>query len=481
MRSTSINDLVDGDAAPKQRRLAKVVVGLTALLAIGCLPFARIPLPLVPVFLPMVGSIAAIAQLLTAAMLYSRYRATGLPSIAILVALYGTSITTSLAFLLSMPEVAAQTGRLHPPAGLGSWYYGVGCLLFVIQIAAYAGADDAERRNRHASARQVRNRTLLASALVLAAGILLAPILGISYANSLGTSSLDVLRRFVIVPLLLIGLAVTFGYVSVVFRQRVTMVRLWLGVVTLATFCQLAIADEFAGPRFSIGWLVALVLWLVAASLFLTAMVANVYETLSMLSLRNEALYEQSMSDELTGLLNRRGFNTRFEEQVRRSTRAEEALALLLIDIDDFKRYNDTFGHQSGDRAIASVARVVGSMLRRAGDAGARIGGDEFAVLLPKTDMAGAVAVAERIRGAVERLAMQQGDGARYDHVTVTVGVTSVSLSGAPTVEANVAMETSVLLGRADAALYAAKDAGRNCVRYQQLAFAPLSGGSAAS
>ena len=480
MRSTYVNNLVEGDAAPKQRRTAKVVIGLSCAAALACLPFARVPLPIVPVFLPMVGAIAAIAQLLTAAMLYNRYRASGLPSIAILTALYATALFTSFAFLLSMPDVAAQTGLLHPPAGLGAWCYGVGCLLFVMQVAAFVTADDAERRNRHASARQVRNRTLLASAVTIAAGIFLAPLLGVPYAGVLGSPSLDALRRLVLVPVLSLALAVSFAYVSLVFRQRVTMVRLWIGVVTLATLAQLVISAEFAGPRFGVGWLVVLGFWLLGAAAFLTAMVMNVYETLSMLSLRNEALYEQSVSDELTGLLNRRGFNLRFEEQVRRSTRAEEAVALLLIDIDDFKRYNDTFGHQSGDRAIASVARVVASMLRRAGDAGARIGGDEFAVLLPKTDMAGAVAVAERIRHAVERLAILQGDGARHEQITVTVGVTSVNLSGAPLLESNVSMETSVLLGRADAALYAAKDAGRNCVRYRQLPFAPLGGGSLA-
>ena len=146
--------------------------------------------------------------------------------------------------------------------------------------------------------------------------------------------------------------------------------------------------------------------------------------------------------------------------------------------MDDFKRYNDTFGHQSGDRAIASVARVIASMLRRAGDAGARIGGDEFAVILPKTDMAGAMSVAERIRGSVERLAIVQGEGARFTQLTVTIGVTSMHLAGIP--ESAIGVETSALLGGADAALYAAKDAGRNCVRTRQIPLAAVRGESLA-
>jgi diguanylate cyclase (GGDEF)-like protein len=437
------------------------------------LPFARVALPVVPVLLPMFGAIAAVAQLLTAAMLYSRYRGSGLPSVAILATLYATSLLTSLAFLVSMPDVAAQTGFFHYAARLGAWYYGAGCLLFVIQLVAYVAADDAERRNRNATARQIFARTFAASAIALAIGTSLVPLLGSPVAGLMQGESFFALRLFILVPLLLLAIAISYAYLNVAFRRRTTMVRLWLGVVVLATFFGMLVSMEFAGTRFSVGWLAVLAFWLVQSTVFLVAMVVNVYDTLSMLSLRNEALYEQSVSDEMTGLLNRRGFNLRFEEQVRRSARTEEALALLLIDIDDFKRFNDTYGHQSGDRAIAAVARVVASMLRRAGDGAARIGGDEFAVLLPKTDMAGAVAVAERIRGAVERLALAQGDGARYDHLTVTIGVTSVMLSGAPTLESNASLETSVLLGRADAALYAAKDAGRNCVRYRQISATP--------
>jgi diguanylate cyclase (GGDEF)-like protein len=469
MRSTFVNELVDldGDAAPRQRRTARTVVLATVVASLAALPFAATPVAIVPVAFPMIGAIAATAQALTAAMLYSRFRSTSLPSISILVALYATAALTSLGFLLWLPGSAEPGTAVTATATFGGWAFGIGCLLFVAQLAAYSAADDAERRNRDATARTIRNRILLASGSIVLVGALLVP--GPAAGNSL-----EPLRRFVLVPLLLAGLAANLGILGVVFRRRATMVRLWLGVVTIATFVEVSLSQEIAGPRSGIAWLVVLAAWLAASSVFLVAMVANVYETLSMLSLRNEALYEQSVSDELTGLLNRRGFNTRLEEQFRRSARAEEALAVLLIDIDDFKRYNDTYGHQGGDRAIASVARVVGSMLRRAGDAGARIGGDEFAVLLPKTDMAGAVGVAERIRAAVERLALKGGEGSRHPVVTVTIGVTSVGLSGGPPPESNVALETGVLLGRADAALYAAKDAGRNCVRYRQLPFTPL-------
>jgi diguanylate cyclase (GGDEF)-like protein len=468
-----MNSMIDGDAAPKQRRAARASIVTLAAVACAALPCARFALPLVPVLLPMVGAIAAVAQVLTAAMLYGRYRSSGLASVAILALLFATSLATSLAFLVALPDVAEQTGLLRTVATLGAWYYSAGCLIFALQLAAYLAAEGAERRNRHATARLVLVRTSVASGLALAFGAALVPLWHSSAALLQGPAFAP-LRSFVLVPLLLVALAVAFERINPISRRRIGVARLWLGVVTLATALQLLLAMECAGSHFDVGWVAAIVFWLAGSVAFLTAMVANVYDALSTLALRNEALYEQSVSDELTGLLNRRGFNLRFDEQVRRSTRAQEALALLLIDIDDFKRYNDTFGHQGGDRAIAAVARVVASMLRRGGDAGARIGGDEFAVILPKTDRAGALGVGERIRSGVERLALPQGQGARHPHVTVTVGATSMVLSEIPEVAANVASGATVLLGRADAALYAAKDAGRNCVRYAQ---APVAAG----
>ncbi|MBD5604783.1 MAG: GGDEF domain-containing protein [Candidatus Eremiobacteraeota bacterium] len=450
-----------------------------ALVAAACIPFAHHALPVIPVFLPMIGAIAAVAQLLTGAVLYYRFRQSGLASVAILALLFVTALLTSLAFLVSLPDVTPQTGALHPLARLASWYYFFGSVMFVVQIVALVRADDAERRNRHATAHQALSRALLGTLLVIVGCAVLGPVLtSAPFARFFATKTFVLVRLYVIVPAIALALVVAFAYVNSVFQRRLTMIRLWLGVVVLATFFQLVLSTEYAGSHFSVGWVAVLAFWLVAAALFLTMMVVNVHDMLTVLELHNDALYEKSISDELTGLLNRRGFNLRFEEQFRRSARTDESLAVLLIDMDDFKRYNDTFGHQSGDRAIASVARVIASMLRRAGDAGARIGGDEFAVILPKTDMAGAMSVAERIRGSVERLAIVQGEGARFSQITVTIGVTSMHLAGIP--ESAIGVETSALLGGADAALYAAKDAGRNCVRTRQIPLAGVRGESLA-
>jgi diguanylate cyclase (GGDEF)-like protein len=191
----------------------------------------------------------------------------------------------------------------------------------------------------------------------------------------------------------------------------------------------------------------------------LLVLLGSVYRILLSLTSHNATLYAQSVSDELTGLLNRRGFNARLDEELRRTQRKGESLTLLMVDIDDFKRYNDAFGHPAGDTALTTVARVIRTTLRRAADCGSRIGGEEFAILLPETDEPGARAVAERIRRGVERLGIVQGTGTHHPVLTVSVGIASTRVQPV--------LDGLDLLRHADRVLYEAKSAGRNCVRFQ--------------
>ena len=108
--------------------------------------------------------------------------------------------------------------------------------------------------------------------------------------------------------------------------------------------------------------------------------------------------------DGLTGLLNRRSFDERLTQEARRASRVDHPLALLMIDVDDFKPYNDAYGHQVGDEGLSKAALAIRGALSRAGDVAARYGGDEFAVILPDTDRAGALRVAQRIRKHVDEL-----------------------------------------------------------------------------
>lgn len=165
-----------------------------------------------------------------------------------------------------------------------------------------------------------------------------------------------------------------------------------------------------------------------------------------------EQLLRMVMSDALTGVPNRRAFDQALRSEWRRCTRTAEPLSVLMIDIDNFKSFNDTFGHLVGDAALCSVARALSGALQRAGDVVARFGGEEFAVVLPGIDVDGAQVVADRLVAAVRQVRIRQaGDRS----MSVSVGV-STWLPGAAT------GRSADLLARADVALYAAKAAGKD-------------------
>jgi diguanylate cyclase (GGDEF)-like protein len=172
----------------------------------------------------------------------------------------------------------------------------------------------------------------------------------------------------------------------------------------------------------------------------------------------NVRLEAMTRTDALTGLLNRRGFDEALMQAWSRARRGSGLLSLLLIDIDHFKQYNDTHGHMAGDACLQRVAQAVAQAQHRPGDITARYGGEELAVILPDTDGPAGMLAAERLRRAVEALAIPHA-GAR---VTVSIGVASLGRDDPATPE--------VLLARADAALYAAKRDGRNRSRLAEAA-----------
>ncbi|RWX74674.1 diguanylate cyclase [Neorhizobium lilium] len=173
-----------------------------------------------------------------------------------------------------------------------------------------------------------------------------------------------------------------------------------------------------------------------------------------------ERLCRLAMTDGLTGLANRRAFDEALESEWLRVRRTKGRLSLLLIDLDHFKGFNDHYGHQVGDDCLRAVASAIQEALQRPADLAARYGGEEIAVILPNTDLAGAVAVAVSVRSAVEALCIPHVvTGAGAEKVTISVGVaTALSAVGA-----SIQMPAG-LLRAADTALYKAKNNGRNRV-----------------
>jgi diguanylate cyclase (GGDEF)-like protein len=160
-----------------------------------------------------------------------------------------------------------------------------------------------------------------------------------------------------------------------------------------------------------------------------------------------------SITDPLTGLVNRRYLEERLQEELERSKRHRFAVSFLMVDIDDFKNYNDQHGHQAGDLALEMTATCLKTALRSA-DVAARYGGEEFSILLPQTGLSEARVIAERIRRRIERTQFPHGKHQPHGAVTVSIGISSFG----PEVDT----PTSIIYA-ADRALYMAKSRGKNC------------------
>jgi diguanylate cyclase (GGDEF)-like protein len=175
----------------------------------------------------------------------------------------------------------------------------------------------------------------------------------------------------------------------------------------------------------------------------------------------NEKLQQLATMDGLTGIANRRRFDDRLQQEWRRLGREGAALSLILCDIDHFKLYNDTYGHQAGDDCLRAVAGTMADTARRPADLVARYGGEEFAVILPNTDMEGAVRVAQEIRAAVKEKELAHNSSPVSPVVTLSLGVT--------TAIPNPQLPPESLVERADQALYEAKEQGRDRVVQKEM------------
>jgi diguanylate cyclase len=172
------------------------------------------------------------------------------------------------------------------------------------------------------------------------------------------------------------------------------------------------------------------------------------------LRVRLESVRRESLTDQLTGIPNRKAFDKVLQESIESSIETGEPLSLVMCDIDHFKTFNDTWGHQTGDQVLRLVANCLSENVKGR-DTAARYGGEEFVVILPQTQLAGAVNLANQIRGKVEsKKLVKKSTGDILGIITISAGVTQYD-----------ANESAVeFLRRADVCLYAAKRSGRNCV-----------------
>jgi diguanylate cyclase (GGDEF)-like protein len=169
-----------------------------------------------------------------------------------------------------------------------------------------------------------------------------------------------------------------------------------------------------------------------------------------------ETLARLALTDGLCGIPNRRGFDATIEREWLRGARSGRTLSLLLIDIDHFKSFNDSYGHPAGDACLRQVADVISRTLCRPGDSVARYGGEEFACILPETDQAGAFKLAESLRAVLANERIEHRSAPTAGHLTISVGLAAM----VPDRQRRIAD----LIDLADKALYAAKRSGRDVV-----------------
>ncbi|MDR0472542.1 MAG: diguanylate cyclase [Treponema sp.] len=165
-----------------------------------------------------------------------------------------------------------------------------------------------------------------------------------------------------------------------------------------------------------------------------------------------------SKIDQLTNIPNRRSFDERLHAEWNRSVREQQSISILILDVDKFKDFNDTYGHQNGDIALQTVAKILSRLSKRSSDFAARWGGEEFVILLPNTPLDAALDIAEKIRAAIENeeIPCVSNAGNTITKITASIGVNTQVPAQADSIDA--------FISSADKALYAAKEAGRNRV-----------------
>lgn len=206
---------------------------------------------------------------------------------------------------------------------------------------------------------------------------------------------------------------------------------------------------------------IAMIGWRLTAAMRLRARAeCTLVRTREELLEANRQLEVLATQDPLTQLANRRRFDEVLGRELRRSSREGHPLALLLVDLDYFKRYNDSYGHVQGDACLQSVARALLHVAQRPADLAARYGGEELAIVMPNTALAGAVSVAQRLLQCVGELGVEH-HASPFGRVTVSIGVAVFEPADAP---AGIPADATALVEAADRALYRAKEAGRNRV-----------------
>lgn len=439
-----------------ERRLAIGVAGVCLLVFLAAAPFATTRLPPSPAFIAVYQSLLVIGDAITAVLLFGQFAMLGAPALLVLACGYLFAGLMATVHMLTFPGLFANAGLLGADGQTTAWLYMFWHAGFPIAVTGYAlmPGDAADHAQPLARGRivigllAVCTLVVALAALATTGGFFLPPIMaGAGYTPTM------------ILVTTTTWLCSLVALAALVRRRARAVLDLWLMVVMCAWVFDIALSAVLNGGRFDLGFYVGRANGLLASSFVLVMLLVETLRIYARLVGTNVYLRDLANRDGLTGIHNRRALDQRLLGELSRAQRIHQPVSLLMVDVDNFKSFNDTYGHLDGDACLREIASVVARVVRRPGDMAARFGGEEFAVLLPGTDATGAAQMAELLRQAVHDTAIPHGSNA--------AGVVTVSV-GVATRWPNMLSTPEELIAAADRSLYVAKVAGRNQIALAQ-------------
>lgn len=463
-------------AKPRDRRIALGVVTVSVLAFVASVPFAQVPMARLVGFVPFYQSALITNDLITAVLLFGQFKILRSRALLLLASAYLFTAGIAVIHTLSFPGLFSAAGLLGSGSQTTAWLYMVWHGGFPAAVIAYALVKD-DGSDTQPVAGKGRFDVSVAVAIVL---------LVTCSVTLLTTSGHDLLPRIMnehgyapAMPVVAggVGLLSIFAAGVVWGRRSQTVLDLWLTVSMCTLALDIGLSAVFNAGRFDLGFYAGRLYGLIATGAVLIVLLLEsnrLYGVLLETSRSDRAkaaeLRRLSVLDPLTRIPNRRAFEEAIDREWRRTLRYRSPLCLLMIDVDYFKRYNDRYGHVSGDQCLRAVAHVLSGFARRGGDLAARYGGEEFAIILPEMSLHEARALAERLCEEVRALDVPHEASDVAQHVTISVGLVdalAVASDGVGSEDRELPADRadpSILVEQADVALYAAKAAGRNRV-----------------
>lgn len=438
----------DAEVGQRQVALAKLVVALLLLAAAAATPLATYPLLPIPGYMSAFGIAMIVVNIILAALLFAKG----------LIESKERTIRLATAYFfvtaVFVPLIAAFPGGLmaQPIIGTSSsavwlwcaWHVGFGLLIirYALSPEDTAGSPASVRKS-------------IVAVLAVVALLTLVATIGLPYLPEVfrnGKNFFD--DSTLVIPALVFGINL-IGLLCVLRMRDERPEQLWVMVGMFAA-CVDVWLTLYGGSRFSLGWYFAKMTSLFTSLVVLISQLYGITRLYHSIAGANKILMTQANQDGLTALSNRRCFDQVLEIEWSRARRDKRSLALLMIDVDFFKKYNDCYGHLAGDDCLRQIAQHLLRVINRPGDVAARYGGEEFVVMLPNTDSGGARLVGQRLLDNLTATAIPHSGNLPLGHVTLSIGVSAM----VPATGNN----TTMLALAADKALYQAKESGRNQV-----------------